>query len=421
MSATTDIAARYDTIRAEQEAFYQDLHAHPELSHRETRTAGRVADLLAEDGFAVTTGIGGTGVVGVLHRGDGPVVLVRADMDALPVREDTGAAYASTVEVDDGSGVAVPVMHACGHDAHVSCLVGAARLLAEAGDGAWSGTLVALFQPAEETGDGARGMVDDGLLAKIPAPDVALAQHVLPFAAGRVATRPGAVLSSADSLRITVHGRGGHGSMPQNTVDPVVIAAQLVVSLQTIVSREVAPTDPAVVTVGSLRAGSKSNIIPDSAVIELNIRDYNTATRQRILDAIRRIADGVCTAGGCPQPPDIELFDSFPPTVNDPAVTARVAQAFGEVFGEDAGTLDLQTASEDFSDIPVAAGVPYTYWGIGGVDPATWQAAVEAGRVLDDIPVNHSPRFLPVMQPTLRVGTTAVVAAALAWLAAPVA
>ena len=225
----------------------------------------------------------------------------------------------------------MPVMHACGHDIHVACLLGASQLFAGHQE-LWKGTLVALFQPAEETGDGARAMIDDGLLARIPAPEVALAQHVLPGPSGRVATRPGAVLSSADSVRITVHGRGGHGSMPQNTVDPVVLAAMIVVRLQPIISRETPPTEPAVLTVGSLRAGTKSNIIADEAVLELNLRTYTDSVRQRILASIRRTVQAECQASGCPKEPEFEIFDRFPLTANDKETTARVAGALQQLF-----------------------------------------------------------------------------------------
>ena len=401
--------------RAWVEDFYRDLHAHPELSHQEVRTAGKVAARLREAGCEVHERVGGTGVVGVLRNGEGPAVLMRADMDALPVREATGLPYASEVTATTADGDDVPVMHACGHDVHVACLVGAVTLLAEA-TSQWKGTVVAVFQPAEEVADGARRMVEDGL-AQITGPvDVALCQHVLPFAAGQVATRPGPTLSAADSMRITVHGRGAHGSMPQAAVDPVVLSAMIVVRLQTVVSREVTPGDPAVLTVGSLQAGSKSNVIPDSATIALNVRSYSPSTRSAILDAIRRMVTAECEASGSPAPPDFELFDRFPPTVNDPATTARVAAAFTAHFGDRAGTLPLQTASEDFSDIPAAFGVPYTYWGIGGIDPETYQRAEAAGRVSQDVPVNHSAAFAPVLQPTLDTGTEALVVAALAWL-----
>jgi amidohydrolase len=416
MSSVEEILAGSEAIRADQEALYRDLHRHPELSHRERRTAGRIAERLRSDGYRVYTGIGGTGVVGVLSHGAGPTVLLRADMDALPLRENTGADYASTATATDADGQEVPVAHACGHDIHVACLLGAAKLMAGGRD-RWGGTLVALFQPAEETGDGARGMVDDNLADLIPAPDVALAQHVLPGVAGQVGTRPGPVLAAADSVRITVYGRGGHGSMPQATVDPVVAAAMIVVRLQTVVSREVPPGQTAVLTVGSIQAGTKSNVIPGHAVLQLNLRSYAQQTRQRMLEAIRRIVQAECQASGCPRDPDIEIFESFPLTGNDPATTEKVAAAFAAHFGDRATELGQQTASEDFSDIPTALGVPYTYWGIAGTDPDAYRRAERDGRVQDDIPVNHSPEFLPVLQPTLATGTEALTVAALAWLA----
>ena len=415
-SATAAVLAGLDAIRDRQEDLYRNLHQHPELSHQERHTATLVSERLRQAGFAVHGGIGGNGVVGVLTNGEGPTVLLRADMDALPVREETGLAYASTTFGTDADGQRVPVMHACGHDVHVTCLVGAASLLART-TGAWRGTLVALFQPAEETGDGARGMLDGGLASILPHVDVALAQHVLPFPAGRVGTHPGPVLSAADSMRITVHGRGAHGSMPQAAVDPVVLAAMIVVRLQTVVAREVAPTETAVLTVGSIQAGSKSNVIPDSAQLQLNLRTYSDEVRTTMLDAIRRIVVAECAASGSPRDPELELFDRFPLTDNDVATTERVAAAFADFFGERAGPIGPQSASEDFSDLPDALGVPYTYWCIGGVDPDLYDRAERAGRVASEIPVNHSAAFAPVLQPTLDTGTQALVVAALAWLA----
>ncbi|MBO1755034.1 amidohydrolase [Allobranchiibius sp. CTAmp26] len=402
--------------RADLEDFYRHLHQHPELSHQETATAESVRSRLEDAGYDVSFGIGGTGVVGVLRNGDGPRVLLRADMDALPVQEATGLAYASTVTTTDPSGDTVPVMHACGHDVHVTALLGAAGLMASSRD-QWKGTLVALFQPAEEVGDGARGMVDDGAFADaVGAVDVALAQHVMPVPAGRIGTRPGAILSAADSMRVTVHGRGAHGSMPQAAIDPVVLAAMIVVRLQTVVSREVAPTEPAVLTIGSLRAGSKSNVIGDHAVLELNVRTYNEQTRTSVLDAVRRIVTAECQASDSPKPPEFELFDRFPATTNDTATTEKVAAAFADHFGERHFDAPLESASEDFSDLPEALGVPYSYWIFGGADPSAYQAAEDAGRVAQDIPVNHSPFFAPVLQPTLDTGVEALVVAALAYL-----
>ena len=415
MGSIQEILAGYDGLQAAQEAFYRDLHQHPELSHQEQRTAQRVAAQLQQYGCTVQAGIGGAGVVGMLSSGDGSTVLLRADMDALPIKEDTGADYASTATAQDADGNEVPVAHACGHDIHVSCLLGMTKLMADH-PGQWNGTLLALFQPAEETGDGAQGMVDDDLLTRIPAPDVALAQHVLRGVAGTVGTCSGPFLSAADSIKITVYGRGGHGSMPQNTIDPVVLAAMIVVRLQTVVSREIAPSQTAVLTVGSSQAGTTSNVIPDHAVLQLNTRSYTQQTRQRMLAAIQRIVRAECQAAGSPKDPDFETLDSYPLTDNDAGTTRRVAAAFSAYFGDRAVQWDQQTASEDFSHIPRAAGIPYTYWAIGGTDPQTYRTAEKNGH-LDDLPANHSPKFLPPLQPTLRTGTESLTAAALAWLA----
>jgi hippurate hydrolase len=342
-------------------------------------------------------------------------VLLRADMDALPVQERTELPYASEVVARDADGDEVPVMHACGHDVHVACLLGASALLANA-QRDWQGKVVVLFQPAEELGDGARKMVDDGLADMVGHVDVAFAQHVLPFPSGLVGTRPGSTLSAADSMRITVYGRGAHGSMPQASVDPVVLAAMIVVRLQTVIAREIAPTEPAVLTVGSIQAGTKSNVIDDHAVLQLNLRSYDDETRGAVLDAIKRIVIAECQASRSPRDPDFELFDRFPPTQNDPETTARLRAAFDAVFRDRAQDLPLQSASEDFSDIPNALSVPYTYWGIGGTDPDSYQRAASARRISEDVPVNHSPAFAPVIQPTLDTGTRAMVTAALAWL-----
>ncbi|MFK0168548.1 amidohydrolase [Streptomyces sp. NPDC090306] len=403
-------------IRDQVEEFYRDLHAHPELGLAETRTSARVAERLRDWGYDVTDGLGGTGVVGVLSRGTGPTVLLRADMDALPVREATGLPYASTVTTTDRNGDEVPVMHACGHDVHVSCMLGFARLMALAED-AWRGTLVVLFQPSEENGDGANAMLDDGLTDRVPRPDVAFAQHVLPYPAGYVGVRPGAFLSAADSLRITLYGRGAHGSMPHSSVDPIVLAAMCVLRLQTVVSRELAPTSPAVLTIGSIRAGTSPNVIPDTATLELNVRSYDDTTRAQILDAIRRCVRAEAQASAAPREPEFETLTTFPPTSNDADTAARLDRVFRAHFGDAATTIDLQTASEDFSEIPDAFGTPFCYWGIGGTDPDRYAEAQRKGTVNQDIPVNHSAAFAPVVQPTLDTGITALVVASMDWLA----
>ena len=406
MTAAGKVLENLDSELGQLRDLYTELHRHPELSLEEHTTSTLVEERLSAYGFDVSR-IGGTGIVGVLANGDGPVVLARADLDALPVTEATGLPYASEV---DG------VMHACGHDLHVTTLLGAAKLLS-AGRDSWGGTYIALFQPGEEVGAGSQAMLDDGLVARLPKPDVALAQHVMPFAAGTVATISGPVLSAGDSLKVTVFGKGAHGSMPHLGIDPVVLAASIVLKLQTVVSRETKPGEFAVVTVGALNAGTKSNIIPDQATLLLNIRTYDNQVRERVLSSIERIVRGECAAAGSPREPDFEFYDQFPLTDNDPTVTTQVTDAFAAHFP--AGTVfpaDRQTASEDFSRIPDAFGVPYTFWLFGGVDPDEYRAAVQSGTVAQDIPANHSPRFAPVIDPTLAVGVQAHVVAALSYL-----
>ncbi|MGO4690069.1 amidohydrolase [Glaciibacter sp. 2TAF33] len=407
MSASQKILTGLESELVGLRDIYTELHRHPELSLEEHATSTLVAEKLTSFGYQVSR-IGGTGVVGVLVNGDGPVVLARADMDALPVTEATGLTYASEV---------AGVMHACGHDVHVATLLGAAKLIA-AGRDSWAGTYIALFQPAEEIGAGSQAMIDDGLVAAVPKPDVALAQHVMPLPAGTVYTTSGPVLSAGDSLRITVHGQGAHGSMPHMSVDPVVLAASIVVRLQTVVSRETKPGDFAVVTVGALNAGTTSNIIPDRATLLLNVRTYDTQVRDRVISSIKRIVSGECAAAGSPREPEFQFYDQFPLTSNDPTVTDRVTSAFTAHFGADAvHPAPRQTASEDFSRIPDAFGVPYTFWLLGGVDPETYRATALRGTVAQDIPANHSPAFAPVIDPTLSVGVQAHVVAALSYLA----
>ncbi|RFA15598.1 amidohydrolase [Subtercola boreus] len=385
---------------------YRQLHEHPELSFEETCTAAIAAAELRAAGFDVVEGVGMTGVAGVLRNGDGPTVLLRADMDALPVAEQTGLGYAS----------ATPgVMHACGHDVHVACLIGAVRELS-ATRAEWNGTAVAVFQPAEEVGHGARAMLDDGLYEKVPTPDVVLGQHVGPAPAGMLGAHPGAAFASADSLDITVHGRGGHGSRPETTIDPIVIAAAIVGRLQTIVAREIAPQDVAVVTVGQIHAGSKNNIIPESATLGLSMRAYSEQVRLRILDSIERIARAEAAAAGAPEP-TLEFAESFPVTVNERAATERTMGAFRAAFSDEA-VLDpgQVSGSEDVGLLATAAEVPLVYWILGGANTQQYLAAASAGTLDRDIPSNHSPHFAPEPQPTLDRGVAALVTASREWL-----
>src|SRR5690242_16190085 len=296
--------AHFPDLLPELEALYTDVHAHPELSMQEIRTAGLAGERLRAAGYDVTTGIGKTGVVGLLANGEGPTVMLRADMDALPVEEATGLPYASTARAVDPAGNEVPVMHACGHDMHVAWLAGATALLAGSRD-AWGGTVLAVFQPAEETAQGARAMIDDGLFDRFPKPRVILGQHVMPAPAGRIGYRPGITQAAADSLEVRMFGRGAHGSMPESSVDPVVMAAATVLRLQTIVSREVAASEAAVVTVGALQAGTKDNVIPDEALLKLNVRTFDEGVRSRVLDAIERIVTAEAAAGAPRPPPEI--------------------------------------------------------------------------------------------------------------------
>ncbi|MGA5196557.1 amidohydrolase [Streptomyces exfoliatus] len=401
-------------------AVYEDLHAHPELSFQEFRTAGVVAARLREQGWEVTEGVGGTCVVGVMANGEGPVVLLRADMDGLPVEERTGLPYASRETAVDGDGQEVPVMHACGHDMHVTCLLGATAQLA-AGRAEWRGTVVAVFQPAEEVG-GAPAMIEDGFLERFPRADVCLGQHVSPAPVGLVGTRPGPVMAASDSLRVRLFGRGGHGSTPETTVDPIVMAAAVVMRLQTVVSREVAAAQTAVVTVGSLHAGTKENIIPDTADLRINIRSTTPAVRDRVLAAVERIVRAEAAASGAPKDPEIDGINSFPVTVNDERATGTVLTAIGEVLGaERVFTLpQTLTGSEDFGVFGTALGVPSVFWHFGGADPALFRhIAIEdvlKDGLPDAVPANHSPLFAPVPDPTIRTGVTALLAAAAAWL-----
>ena len=411
---TGPVLAGLAAIAPGLEELYRDIHQHPELSMQERRTAGTAAERLRSSGYDVTTGVGGTGVVGLLRNGDGPTVMLRADMDALPIAEATGLAYASTTTATDADGNEVPVMHACGHDMHVAWLAGVTELLAGARD-AWRGTVLAVFQPGEEIAAGAQAMIDDGLFDRFPKPEVILGQHVMPAPAGDIGLRPGTTQAAADSLEVRMFGRGAHGSMPESSVDPVVMAAATVLRLQTVVSREIAPSQAAVVTVGALQAGTKDNVIPDEAVLKINVRTFDEQVRSRVLDAIRRIVEAEATASGAPRAPEITTTEHYPLTVNDPDRTARVAAALRAQFGEDR-VHDLASpysASEDFGSFGTEWGVPSVFWYVGGTDAALYREAEQAGRVAEDIPTNHNPRFAPVIHPTLETGVEAMTTAAL--------
>ena len=394
------------------EAIYTDLHRHPELSFQETRTAGVITRELAALGLDYEEGVGRTGVVAVIRSGDGPVVWLRADMDGLPVPEQTGLPYASTARGVDPAGQDVPVMHACGHDMHVTAMLGALEKL-QATRGEWSGTVVAVFQPAEEYGAGAQAMIADGVLDRYPKPDIVLGQHLTPLPAGTIGVRPGTQMAASDGITVTLHGRGGHGSRPHSTIDPIVMAAATVMRLQTVVSREVDPREMAVVTVGSIHAGLKNNIIPAEATLELSLRYPNDAARADILARVERVVRAEAAASGAEQEPTITTLHTLPPTINDADATARLTAAMDRAFGE--GTVvdpGMFTGSEDVSWFAREAGAPLVYWFWGGVDPQQYADAAAAGTISRDIPTNHSPFFAPVLHPTIERGVDALTVAA---------
>ena len=413
----SSVLSNMDGLLPDLEALYKDLHAHPELSMQETRTAGIAETWLRKAGYEVTSGVGKTGVVGLLRNGEGPTVMLRADMDALPIAENSGVPYASKATATDAQGNTVPVGHMCGHDMHVTWLAGAASLLSRSRN-AWKGTLMAVFQPGEELAQGAKAMIDDGLLQRFPTPAVVLGQHVMVGPSGTVAGSAGPITSAADSLQIRLFGRGAHGSMPQASIDPVVMAASVVMRLQTIVSREVAATDAAVVTIGVLQAGTKENVIPDDALIKLNVRTFDEGVRRHVLDAIERIVNAEAEASGAPRKPEITPIDTYPLNVNDSVASERIAAAFRAYFSPDrVKHTGPAPASEDFGCFGTAWKVPSVFWFVGGNDPAVYAKAKAAGKV-NELPVNHSPKFAPVLHPTLETGVEALVVGALAWLAA---
>ncbi len=398
-----------DALYPALEELYIDLHRNPELSLREEKTAAKMAAQLRSAGFEVTEGVGGFGVVGVLRNGDGPTVMLRTDMDALPVKEQTDLPFASTAVAVNDAGESVPVMHACGHDVHMAAWIGAANLLARSKD-RWSGTLVLVGQPAEEIVQGASQMVADGLFTRFPKPDFVIGIHVthlLP--AGQVGIVPGPASAASDSVDITFYGTGGHGAMPHRTVDPLVIAARAVGALQTIVSREIDPFDPAVVTVGTFHAGTKRNVIPDEARLQLTVRSYKPEVQKKLLASIARIARAEAAAGGAPREPTVAIIapESSEVVVNDPALAERLKTSLQRGLGEGhVHIIEPVMTSEDFGVYGRTAGAPAIQLRIGAIKPAVFAASKEAGRSLM-LPGPHSPQFAPDHAPTIKAGVAA--------------
>ena len=393
-----------------QAALYLDLHRHPELSFHERETAAKLASQAAALGYEVTSGVGGTGVVAVLRNGPGRTVMLRTDMDALPVREETGLPYASTVTVKGDAGESIPVMHACGHDIHMASWIGTAALMSRDRD-RWHGTLVLIGQPAEEAGAGAAAMLKDGLFTRFPKPDFALAIHdEAEMPAGEVGFHPGYFRAGADSVTITVFGRGGHGAFPHLAIDPIVIAARIVLALQTIVARENNPLDPAVVTVGTIHGGTRNNVIPEEVRMQLTVRAFKPEVMRRLIVAIGRIAKGEAAAAGAPREPTVTVDDSLQPEFNDPELADRVVGAVRTALG--AGRvveMPPQMGAEDFA-LYGLAGVPSVLLHVGAVDPARFAEAQRSGTPLPSI---HSPQFAPAYEPTIKTATLAETAALL--------
>jgi hippurate hydrolase len=400
-------SAEVDAVYPKAYALYVELHQHPELSGAETETAAKLAAQLRALGYSVTEHVGGTGVVAILKNGPGKTILLRTELDALPVEEKTGLPFASKVHAKDPAGRDVAVGHMCGHDLHMSALVATAAIMARSRD-SWRGTLMLVGQPAEETISGATAMIRDGIFTRFPRPDEVLALHVgneLP--AGKVGVVSGIYDSNADSLRITIFGRGGHGSAPHTSVDPIVIAARTILALQTITSREVKPGEFAVVTVGYINAGTKNNIIPDQAELGLTVRTYKADVRKQVLEAITRISDAEAQAAGAPRAPLIERYERTDAVYNDPALTQRLRTVLEAALTKDnVVSEDPITASEDFSAF-IEQGIPGFYLSLGGADPQKLQQAQAAGTRL---PSNHSPLFAPDVDPALHTAISAEVA-----------
>jgi hippurate hydrolase len=387
-------------------SFYREFHSQPELSFREVNTAARLAAAWQDCGVEVTRGVGGHGIVGMLENGAGPVVMLRADTDALPVAEQTGLPFASSVQTLNEGGAEVGVMHACGHDVHMTNLIGVACYLA-ANRSLWQGTVMLLGQPAEERGAGARAMLDDGLFERFPRPDFAVALHVSPvMATGQIGYRPGYIMANVDSVDITLHGKGGHGAYPHTTIDPVVQAAQLVLALQTIVSREINPIDPAVITVGSIQGGTKNNIIGDTARLQLTVRSFSKEVRQQLLAAIERKAQAVASGAGAPEPL-VTVAEGTPSLFNDPALAARLRPVFEGLVGKENIELSkLSMGGEDFSRYG-RAGVPILMFWLGAVSQERLDAYEASG---EQPPSLHSPLFYPDVEATVVTGVSTMAA-----------
>jgi amidohydrolase len=398
-----DVAALYPDL----EALYRDLHSHPELAFQETRTAATLAARLRTLGYDVTAGVGKTGIVALLKNGAGPTVMLRSELDALPVAEATGVPFASTVRAKNPAGQEVPVMHACGHDLHMAALVGTAQWMAAHRD-RWRGTLMLVGQPAEETVGGAAAMLEDGLFTRFPKPQFAISLHdddTMP--AGTIGIHPGLFRSASGSPTITIYGRGGHGAMPHNTVDPVVIAARVVLALQTIVSREVNPLDPAVITVGSIHGGTQGNIIPDEVTLQLTVRTFRDEVRTQVRAAIERTVKAEAQAAGSPREPRIVWGGGTDAVYNDPALAGRMMSALRATLGADRVVeMPAKMTSEDFSQYG-RAGVPSVLMHIGAVPAEALAGARRSGVPLD---APHSPRWLPELKPTLTGAVVAEVA-----------
>ena len=408
------VRSRVETEYASLEELYKDIHAHPELSFQEVQTSRKVAAGLRAAGFEVTENVGGHGVVGIFRNGPGPTVLVRTDLDALPVKEQTGLPFASAVLAKDDQGNEVSVMHACGHDMHMACFVGTARTLASLKD-RWHGTLLFVGQPAEERVSGAKAMLADGLLTRFPKPDVCVAMHVsAEIRAGWIGCTEGYALASSDAVDILVRGVGGHGAAPHTAKDPIVLSAEIVMALQTIVSRETRPTEPSVITVGSIHGGFKHNVIPDEVRLQLTLRSYADAVRDQQLAAIRRITRGLALAAGLPEElmPVVTLAqESTKSTYNDPALAKRLMTAFAAWFGKDKIIPSTPSmGAEDFGLFGRAANVPSCMFWLGAVEPAQWEESKRTGKPLPSL---HNSRFHPQREPTLKTGVTAMTAAVL--------